>query len=116
MAREQHRHDISDSAWKKIRRWTIKKGLNSKIHLAVDAYGMPVRFFIASSTTADRTIAVWLVDGFRAEYLFPDRGYDTDAILHKAIKEGTIPVIPTRKSRKYQREYDGYLYKLRHLV
>ena len=34
-----------------------KRGLNTKIHLAVEAHGMPVRFFITSGTTADCTVA-----------------------------------------------------------
>ena len=34
-----------------------KGGLNTKIHLAVDAHGMPVRFFVTSGTIADCTIS-----------------------------------------------------------
>ncbi|WP_370687952.1 IS5 family transposase [uncultured Oscillibacter sp.] len=93
-----------------------KRGLNTKIHLAVDAHGMPVRFFITSGTTADCTVAAQLIEGFQAEYLLADRGYDTDAIILKAVDEEMIPVIPPRKNRKYLREYDEHLYKLRHLV
>ena len=88
----------------------------SKIHLAVDAHGMPVRFFITSGTTADCTVAAQLIGGFQAEYLLADRGYDTAAIIRKAVNEGMIPVIPPRKNRKHLREYDEYLYKLHHLV
>ena len=57
-----------------------------------------------------------MIEGFHAEYLLADRGYDTDAIILKAIDEGMTPVIPPRKNRKHPREYDEYLYKLRHLV
>ena len=77
---------------------------------------MPVRFFITSGTTADCTVAEQLITGFQAEYLLADRGYDTDAIILKAVDEEMIPVIPPRKNRKYLREYDEHLYKLRHLV
>ena len=77
---------------------------------------MPVRFFISSGTTADCAVAAQLIAGFRAEYLLADRGYDTDAIILKAVGEGMTPVIPPRKNRKHLREYDEYLYKLRHLV
>ena len=77
---------------------------------------MPVRFFITSGTTADCTVAAQLIEGFQAEYLLADRGYDTDAIILKAVNEGMIPVIPPKKNRKHLREYDEYLYKLRHLV
>ena len=52
-----------------IRQWAVQRGLNSKIHLAVDAHGMPVRFFVTSGTTADCIIAAQLIEGFQAEYL-----------------------------------------------
>lgn len=57
-----------------------------------------------------------MIEGFQAEYLLADRGYDTDAILLKAADEGMTPVIPPKKNRKELREFDKYLYKLRHLV
>ena len=57
-----------------------------------------------------------MIEGFQAEYLLEDRGYDTDAIILKAVDEGMIPVIPPRKSRKHPRKYDKYFYKLRHLL
>ena len=57
-----------------------------------------------------------MIEGFQAEYLLADRGYDTDAIILKAVSAGMTPVIPPKKSRKQLREYDKYLYKLRHLV
>jgi transposase len=45
-----------------------------------------------------------------------DRGYDTNDILAYAVSAGMEPVIPPKKNRKEQRDYDKYLYKLRHLV
>jgi transposase len=48
--------------------------------------------------------------------LLADKGYDTDAILEQALLQGMEPVIPPKKNRKVQREYDEELYKLRHLV
>jgi len=51
-----------------------------------------------------------------AEHLVADRGYDTNAILQQAAQQGMNPVIPPRKHRVVQREYDKHLYKLRHLV
>ncbi len=77
---------------------------------------MPVRFFITSGTTADCTVAARLIEGFQAEYLLADRGYDTDAIILQAMEQDMIPVIPSKKNRKQLREYDEYLYKIRHLV
>ena len=56
------------------------------------------------------------MEGITAEHLLADRGYDTNAILEQATQQGMKSVIPPRKHRKVQREYDRYLYKLRHLV
>ena len=42
--------------------------------------------------------------------------YDTNDILAYAGSAGNEPVILPKKNRKEQRDYDKYLYKLRHLV
>ena len=57
-----------------------------------------------------------MIEGLAAEALLADKGYDTDAILEQAKNQGMEPVIPPKKNRKIQREYDEELYKLRHLV
>jgi transposase len=56
------------------------------------------------------------MEGIAAEHLLADRGYDTNAILEQAAQQDMKVVIPPRKHRKIQRDYDRYLYKLRHLV
>ena len=77
---------------------------------------MPVRIIITEGTRADCTQAIALIDGIDAEALLADRGYDVNSIIEQAIKQGMSIVIPPKKNRKEQREYDEYLYKLRHLV
>jgi len=57
-----------------------------------------------------------LIDGFTAQCLLADRGYDTNALIEAAIAAGMQIVIPPKRNRKQQREYDVYLYRLRHLV
>jgi transposase len=57
-----------------------------------------------------------LIEGLSAEYLLADRGYDSNAILEQAENQGMTPVIPPKKNRIEQREYDEEIYKLRHLV
>lgn len=94
----------------------FKRGLNTKVHLAVDAFGMPVRMVITDGTTADCTQASKLIEGLDAAYLLADKAYDSDDIVNEAAKNGTISVIPPRKNRKIQRNYDKDLYKSRHLV
>ena len=93
-----------------------KRGLNSKIHLAVDANGMPVRIFVTAGTIHDCKQAIPLIDGIFAECLLADRGYDSKKIIEKALSQHMNVVIPPKKNCRAQRDYDRYLYKLRHLV
>ena len=93
-----------------------KRGLNTKIHLAVDAHGMPVRVLITKGTRADCKEAIHLIEGITAEALLADRGYDTNEIIAYATSAGMEVVIPPKKNRKEKRDYDEYLYRIRHLV
>ena len=93
-----------------------KRGLNTKIHLAVDAHGMPLRAIITEGTRADCKKACALIDGLDAQALLADRAFDTDEIVEKAAQKAMKVVIPPKKNRKVQRDYDKYLYKIRHLV
>jgi transposase len=77
---------------------------------------MPVRAFVTAGTINDCKQACALIDGFSAQWLLADRGYDTDKVIETAISQGMGVVIPPKKNRKIQRDYDKYLYKLRHLV
>lgn len=71
---------------------------------------------ITDGTRADCTQASILIEGISADYLLADKGYDSDKIVDQATAQGMIAVIPPRKNRKVQREYDHDLYQLRHLV
>ena len=77
---------------------------------------MPVRVFITEGPTADCKEAGRLIEGFEAEHLIADRGYDSDDIIDTAEAQGMKSVIPPKKNRKEQRGYDKHLYKARHLV
>jgi len=57
-----------------------------------------------------------LIDGIEAGALMADRAYDVDGLIQKAIDASIEVVIPPKKNRIVKRDYDKYLYKLRHLV
>ena len=57
-----------------------------------------------------------MIEGFVAGWLLGDKGYDSDEIIAKALEQNMSVVIPPKKNRRVQREYDTYLYRLRHLV
>jgi transposase len=82
----------------------------------VDAHGMPLRVTITEGTRADCQEAAILIEGIDAQNLLADKGYDTDDILSHAERLGMKAVIPPKKNRKVQREYDKGLYRYRHLV
>jgi len=48
--------------------------------------------------------------------LIADKGYDSNDIIDMAMQGNMEVVIPPRQNRLHQREYDKYLYRLRHLV
>ena len=50
------------------------------------------------------------------ETLLADRGYDTNQIIVYTTGAGMNLVILAKRNRKQRREYDRYLYRLRHLV
>ncbi|UNP88097.1 IS5 family transposase [Aeromonas encheleia] len=107
------RHYISDHAWTLLG-WA-KRGLNSKIHLEVDAHGMP-RCIVTSGTAADGTQASALIEGLKAAYLLADRGDDTNALIAQAASRRMVVVIPSKRNSKEQREHDREIYKARHRV
>lgn len=83
----------------------------------MDARGRrPVRAVITQGTRANCKETGCLIAGLSADALLADKGYDTNAIIKQARQQGMEPVIPPKKNRTQQREYDKELYKLRHLV
>ncbi len=56
------------------------------------------------------------MEGITAENLLADKGYDSDEIVRQAEEANMQVVIPPKKNRKIQLEYDKTLYKHRHLV
>ena len=57
-----------------------------------------------------------MINGIIAEALLADRAFDTKEILEYCSINNLQVVIPPKKNRKEQRNYDEYIYKLRHLV
>ena len=93
-----------------------KRGLNTKIHLSVDACGVPVRCVVTDGVTADCAKAGELVENVGARGLIADRAYDSNKIVKTAESLDMKVVIPPRKNRKIQRKYDKKAYKIRRLV
>src|SRR6266498_3979106 len=83
---------------------------------SVDALGNPLRFRLTGGQRHDITQADDLIANFDFERVIADRSYDSDEFLQKIAEKEAEAVIPPRKNRKDQREYDRHLYKERHLI
>ena len=77
---------------------------------------MPIKIIVTEGTTADCKQAMPLIKGIVADVLIADRAYDTNEIIEFALQSGMQVVIPPKKNRIGQRDYDEYIYTLRHLV
>ena len=109
-------HALNRSAWRKPRNERLKRELNCEVHLAVDAHDMPIRAIVTDGTTPDCTQLAKLIKDLKGDYLIADKGYDGDEIVRYAQKQGFVSVIPPRKLRNNPRNYDKYLYKMRHTI
>ncbi len=90
--------------------------MSTKIHMAADATGRPIRFILTGGQAGDAPQGEPLLTGIRAGHMIADKGYDSDKVLSFIQSQGAIPVIPPRSSRKNPREYDKELYKERNLI
>ena len=91
-------------------------GFSTKIHANVDALGNPLRFLLTGGQRHDITQAEDLIADYEFDRVIADRSYDADAFLQTIAEKEAEAVIPPRKNRKEQRDYDKHLYKERHLV
>lgn len=113
-----------------MRRWRFKKsggqaaqalgrsrgGFSTKIHIAVDALGNPLRVLLTAGQRHDSPQASALLDGFAPQGLIADKGYDSDPLIEPVTAKGILAVIPPRKNRLVPRDYDQHLYRERHLI
>ncbi|RQW29016.1 IS5 family transposase [Rhodobacteraceae bacterium CH30] len=95
-----------------------RAGNTRKIHLAVDAYGLPVAFEVTGGEVNDCTAAPELIAQLPlAELIVADKGYDSERIRRQIEAQGARPVIPRkRNSVKGNADLDRGLYCCRHLV
>ena len=93
-------------------------GNSSKINLAVDAMGFPIKVIITEGQIHDSKVMPAIlaeIDG--AETVVADKGYDSDMIREGIESMDAVHVIPRKKNSKTgNKDIDWDLYKLRHLV
>jgi len=90
--------------------------LTTKLHVAVDALGNPLRVILSAGQIADIEQAEALIKDPPAEFVVADKGYDSDAFVETITAQGSQPVIPPRSDRLTPRTFDRHLYKSRNLI
>ena len=91
-------------------------GFGTKVHVAVNGLGLPVKLVLTPGQAADVTQAETLIEGVPFEVVIADRGYDSQAVVDAVEAKGGEAVIPTQKNRKVQRDIDRERYRDRNLV
>ena len=93
-------------------------GNTTKIHMAVDAYGLPIEFQLTGGEVHDAKAAPELIAKLpKSEYIIADKGYDSENIREQIRAKQSSPIIPRKSNSKTgNSDIDWGLYKYRHLV
>ncbi|MFZ6774410.1 IS5 family transposase [Undibacterium sp. SXout7W] len=111
-----HQHASGAAKRRTSRIGRSRGGLSSKIHVAVDARGNPVRWLLTREEESDMNQGLPFIKGFEAKAILADKGYDSNVFVDYIHTNGMLAVIPPKKNRLVQREYDRHLYKDRNSV
>ena len=82
----------------------------------VDALGNLVRFVLMPGQRNDIMGVRPLIEGVAFEALLADKAFDANWLRANIVERGARAVIPPRKHRKIQLDYDAEMYKWRHLI
>ena len=91
-------------------------GFTTKIHVAVNALGNPLKFILTPGNHSDITQGRKLLKDYKNANVIADKAYDSEEFVNFITKNQCQAVIPSRKTNKNPREYKFCLYKERHLV
>jgi transposase len=91
-------------------------GLTTKLHVAVDALGNPLRVILSAGQIADIDHASALIENLPGQSVVADKGHDADHFVAKIEATGVEAAIPPRSNRLTQRDFDRHLYRARNLI
>lgn len=90
--------------------------MTTKLHVAVDALGNPLRVILSAGQIADIDQAHALIKDQPAGFIVADKGYDSDTFVSRIAAQGSQAVIPPRSNRLNPRSFDPHLYQDRNLI
>ena len=91
-------------------------GFTTKVHAVIDALGNGVQFDLTPGKAADCLLVSDLLAALTEKPVVADKAYDTNDVLASAAAHQAEAVVPPKKNRLVQREYDENLYEDRNKI
>lgn len=92
-------------------------GLTTKIHALVDGNGLPILLKLTEGQAHDGRSAADMLDGLGpGQVLLADRGYDSDELRARLIKQGAWANVKPMPNRVNVPAFSPFLYRYRNLV
>ncbi len=112
-----HQHAHGGGSPRKRAVGSSRGGLNTKIHMVVDARGrLTAPFLLTAGNISDHTAAPELTGTLRDSAAVADKGYESKAFRDRLRAQGCEPCIPARSNVKQPEPYDKELYRSRHCI
>jgi transposase len=112
----QHAAGAEDSSAEAEALGRSRGGFSTKIHVACDGLGKPVKIILTPGQDHDVTQGPALIADSDAEKMIADKAYDSDAFIDAITSKHAEAVIPPRGNRSEKRYYDKQEYKRRNVV
>jgi transposase len=90
--------------------------LTTKLHVAVNGAGIPVRIVITPGQSGDAPQAEGLLKDLQPTHVIADTAYDSDAIRKQIRQAQGQACIRPNKSRKTRKRYDKIRYRNRNVI
>jgi transposase len=92
-------------------------GRNTKLHAVCDDKGRPHVLQITPGNFNDMRVAKTCIEAIPpSAELVADKGYDSNDLRAWLAERGTTAVIPSKRNRKVQIDYDTTIYKQRNII
>lgn len=92
-------------------------GLTTKIHVVVDAQGLPIRISLSAGQAHDGQVANALLDRLAPRTIvLVDKAYDADRIRSLIEDQGATPNISPKSNRRWKPCFSKRLYRERNLI
>lgn len=90
--------------------------MTTKIHIAVDTLGRPLKLVLTPGQRGDAPLAATLLEGLSPRRVLADKAYDSNALRALIAGMGAEAVIPCNPTRRRRIAYDFEAYKKRNTV